>query len=137
MPSAASKHPTPMAVARIEFDLTVFSLGGIPTGGTFRLTLSPSDPCAVHIAAYTRSWVCDRGLLMAGRVGPAGPGELSFGPLTVDETRCVRVDLPGCEPVLLLKSELDAFLEATLASVPEGSEFQFSRLDDELRGLDE
>lgn len=116
--------------------------GAEPVTGTF--CYRPSDPWAVS-ATFTSptagevTWTFARDLLVHGRYEPTGDGDVHVWPcLSADAAAVVVIELDPDQHSVLLEAparELHAFVEATLACVPLGSESEHVDVDAALAKL--
>jgi hypothetical protein len=107
------------------------------------LVFDPVDPYAVTMVFRTGVqevlWTFGRELLIEGRYSPTGDGDVHVWPCLSSEGGAVVI-IELCSPDGELLVQADArnvqhFVTAMLASVPEGQESTFVNFDDELTSL--
>ncbi|MCU1689620.1 MAG: sporulation and cell division protein SsgA [Pseudonocardiales bacterium] len=109
------------------------------------LRYSPSDPYAVSVvfpagpAASAVTWTFDRELMRLGITRQTGLGDVQIWPAPdADDAGTTYVELtaPGGRALLSAPTTaLVAFLDATAAAVPFGTEAEFIDMDAELEAL--
>ncbi|MFF7381608.1 SsgA family sporulation/cell division regulator [Streptomyces griseoluteus] len=95
------------------------------------LAYEPDDPYAVRVSftypgtAQTVEWIMGRDLLAAGLVGAVGEGDVRIWPARTAPPALVRIRLSSLTGTALFEApaeEIAAFLRATEAMVPSGTE---------------
>ena len=127
-------------VVTVNVELELVDPQGEATSIESDLVFDPSDPYAVTMVFRTGvqevRWTFGRELLVGGRFEPTGDGDVHVWPCLSSDGRAVAI-IELCSPdgELLVQASsrsVTRFVQAMLASVPDGQESTFVDFDDEL-----